>query len=229
MKTNKLLFAALFAATLCACNSSETFEHKYATAKFSYKTEGLTVYFYDESVNASGIYKWDFGDGRTSTQPSPVHTYSKAGSYIVKLTVTNIEGDSEYEEVVEVKQNSSTTGTPSTNQDDEYCILNVTNKTKYNEVAFSVADHMIAYIPSNKTSQLDLFERWTTLQELHPEMDIEKEVLGKSVNVSAIFYELWDGSSIDVPEVSTRYVFRKGRKYKVTIDSTTHITIEADL
>ena len=228
MKTNKLLFAALFAATLCACNSSETFEYKYATAKFSYKTEGLTVYFYDESVNAFS-YKWDFGDGRTSTQSSPVHTYSKAGSYIVKLIVTNIEGESKYEEVVEVKQNSSTTGTPSTNQDNEYCILNVTNKTKYNEVSFEVADYIIAYIPSNKTMQIDLYERWTTLQELHPEMDIEKEVLGKSVNVSAIFYELWEGYPTDVPSVSTRYVFRKGRKYKVTIDSTTHITVEADL
>ncbi|EAY26466.1 hypothetical protein M23134_07061 [Microscilla marina ATCC 23134] len=31
--------------------------------------------------------KWDFGDGTTSTDNSPVHTYSQTGSYVVKLTI----------------------------------------------------------------------------------------------------------------------------------------------
>ncbi|WP_299458488.1 PKD domain-containing protein [uncultured Microscilla sp.] len=31
--------------------------------------------------------KWDFGDGTTSTDNSPAHTYSQAGSYVVKLTI----------------------------------------------------------------------------------------------------------------------------------------------
>lgn len=33
-------------------------------------------------------YKWDFGDGTTSTEANPVHTYSKAGDYTATLTVT---------------------------------------------------------------------------------------------------------------------------------------------
>ena len=32
-------------------------------------------------------YDWDFGDGNTSTQPAPTHTYALAGDYILKLVV----------------------------------------------------------------------------------------------------------------------------------------------
>jgi PKD repeat protein len=34
-------------------------------------------------------YAWDFGDGSTSAAASPSHTYSAAGSFTVKLTVTD--------------------------------------------------------------------------------------------------------------------------------------------
>ncbi|MEO6933203.1 MAG: PKD domain-containing protein, partial [Chitinophagaceae bacterium] len=34
-------------------------------------------------------YKWNFGDGITSTSPEPAHSYSLGGSYAVKLTVQN--------------------------------------------------------------------------------------------------------------------------------------------
>jgi len=36
--------------------------------------------------------KWSFGDGNTSTEQNPVHTYSKAGKYTVKLKVMNAKG-----------------------------------------------------------------------------------------------------------------------------------------
>jgi len=39
-------------------------------------------------------YKWDFGDGATSTQASPVHTYVKAGYYTATLTITDKRGNS---------------------------------------------------------------------------------------------------------------------------------------
>jgi len=37
-------------------------------------------------------YSWDFGDGATSTQANPSHTYSAAGTYTVTLTVTDDQG-----------------------------------------------------------------------------------------------------------------------------------------
>lgn len=36
-----------------------------------------------------GTYLWDFGDGTTSTIPSPTHTWAADGTYTVSLTVSN--------------------------------------------------------------------------------------------------------------------------------------------
>lgn len=35
-----------------------------------------------------GGWQWDFGDGNTSTLQNPAHTYATAGTYFVKLTIT---------------------------------------------------------------------------------------------------------------------------------------------
>ena len=37
-------------------------------------------------------YAWDFGDGGTSTDPNPTHTYTTAGTYQARLTVTDESG-----------------------------------------------------------------------------------------------------------------------------------------
>jgi hypothetical protein len=49
---------------------------------------GRTVKFNNTSVNAV-TYLWDFGDGKTSTEVNPVHTFDSAKIYRVKLTITN--------------------------------------------------------------------------------------------------------------------------------------------
>ncbi|HVP25720.1 MAG TPA: PKD domain-containing protein [Methanomicrobiales archaeon] len=51
----------------------------------------LTVHFTDLSAGA-GHRLWEFGDGTTSTERNPVHTYSSDGSYSVALTVGNPDG-----------------------------------------------------------------------------------------------------------------------------------------
>ncbi|WP_141241588.1 PKD domain-containing protein, partial [Methanosarcina spelaei] len=52
----------------------------------------LNVKFTDKSTGTPTKWKWNFGDGKTSTQQNPTHKYSKAGIYTVKLTVTNAAG-----------------------------------------------------------------------------------------------------------------------------------------
>lgn len=55
----------------------------------------LEVRFQDESIagtNPITRWRWDFGDGETSEDPSPVHTYTQAGFYDVSLTVSNDDG-----------------------------------------------------------------------------------------------------------------------------------------
>ncbi|MEW6220865.1 MAG: PKD domain-containing protein [Thermodesulfobacteriota bacterium] len=51
----------------------------------------LAVRFENQSGNASS-WLWDFGDGFTSTEEQPVHTYTSAGRYTVTLTATNPDG-----------------------------------------------------------------------------------------------------------------------------------------
>ena len=52
----------------------------------------LTIDFTNSSVGDNLSYSWDFGDGSTSTDSSPQHTYNSIGTFIVSLTVTNTYG-----------------------------------------------------------------------------------------------------------------------------------------
>jgi PKD repeat protein len=51
-----------------------------------------TINFTDTSTGSITSRLWDFGDGSTSTLQNPSHTYSVAGTYTVRLTVTGSGG-----------------------------------------------------------------------------------------------------------------------------------------
>ncbi|WP_052436188.1 ThuA domain-containing protein [Georgenia sp. SUBG003] len=52
----------------------------------------LTVAFTGE--RSGGVsYAWDFGDGSTSSEANPRHTYAKVGTYTATLTVTYADGE----------------------------------------------------------------------------------------------------------------------------------------
>ena len=52
----------------------------------------LTVQFTDASTNDPTAWSWNFGDGGTSDQQHPSHTYNEPGTYTVSLTATNAGG-----------------------------------------------------------------------------------------------------------------------------------------
>ena len=57
-------------------------------------TKPLKVQFTDKSTNTPTSWKWNFGDGTTSTTHNPLHTYIKKGKLTVTLTATNTAGSS---------------------------------------------------------------------------------------------------------------------------------------
>ncbi|WP_230678871.1 PKD domain-containing protein [Hymenobacter properus] len=60
------------------------------------------VSFRDESRGPIRRWHWDFGDGSTSTEPSPVHRYKDAGKYIVVLEVEGPAGKARMAKVWDV-------------------------------------------------------------------------------------------------------------------------------
>lgn len=54
----------------------------------------LTISFTDQSTSDGtiGSWVWDFGDGSTSTEQNPSHTYPNPGTYTVCLFITDIDG-----------------------------------------------------------------------------------------------------------------------------------------
>jgi PKD repeat protein len=76
------------------------------SANFSYTANELQVQFANESANASS-HHWDFGDGNTSTEENPVHTYSFSGVYeVVYTAIGSVCEDSQSTQSIEVEEGS---------------------------------------------------------------------------------------------------------------------------
>ncbi|MBE2239584.1 MAG: PKD domain-containing protein [Caldilineaceae bacterium] len=50
-------------------------------------TAGQPVQFTDQSSGTISTWLWNFGDGQSSREQNPLHTYASAGVYTVTLTV----------------------------------------------------------------------------------------------------------------------------------------------
>ncbi len=106
MKTRKLqfwsiAFSMLGLMAITSCGGDDEPSVPEPTADFSSVIDGKTVTFTDASTDAES-YSWDFGDGNSSTQASPTHTYVGNGSYVVRLTVTNASGEDSRQSVLEI-------------------------------------------------------------------------------------------------------------------------------
>lgn len=74
-------------------------------AQWSFKVvdmERRLVAFKDESIGKITSWKWDFGDGTTSTEQHPTHRYEKPDHYIVTLWVEGPAGKSRRAKVWDV-------------------------------------------------------------------------------------------------------------------------------
>ncbi len=53
---------------------------------------GSSTTFFDSTLVNPATWLWDFGDGDTSNQQNPIHTYGNDSNYLVKLLVSNTFG-----------------------------------------------------------------------------------------------------------------------------------------
>ncbi|MBX2927063.1 MAG: PKD domain-containing protein [Saprospiraceae bacterium] len=69
---------------------------------FSFSVNGLQVDFAESSGNAPTQWLWSFGDGNTSMQQNPEHTYAAPGEYIVCLQASSICGSNVFCDTVTI-------------------------------------------------------------------------------------------------------------------------------
>lgn len=100
MRKLLLIFLAGFGFTMLEGCKDDSFPVPPASTvpKFSVSISNdgfapATVTFTDESIipdRAGNVsYRWDFSDGETSSEISPIHVYANPGQYNVKLTLTS--------------------------------------------------------------------------------------------------------------------------------------------
>ena len=61
------------------------------TANVTYGPTPLAVQFVDTTTGNPTSWNWSLGDGGTSMEQHPIHTYTEAGTYPVTLTTTNAD------------------------------------------------------------------------------------------------------------------------------------------
>lgn len=81
----------------CKDSATLTVESRKPVAAFKSEIDTFTCLFIPTRFNSSSTgvsltYKWDFGDGGTSTDANPTHQFTSIGSFTIKLVVTDITG-----------------------------------------------------------------------------------------------------------------------------------------
>jgi len=91
--------------TLIGCESQTVpvtgYIYSTPISDFSWIENSFVVTFTNASTGG-GTYLWDFGDGETSTDENPVHTYATGNGYTITLTITNDCGTDFYTEQIAV-------------------------------------------------------------------------------------------------------------------------------
>ena len=61
-------------------------------SRFTANVSGADVTTTNESLGSIATYAWDFGDGSVSGDFAPIHTYAGSGDFLIRLTVTSVDG-----------------------------------------------------------------------------------------------------------------------------------------
>jgi len=101
MKQKLFFYAAGMLLIIFSACTKDLPTASYTHSSSSYE-EGDTIHFISTSSSADN-FKWDFGDGSTSTNENPWHIFNSAASFEVSLEVTNDDGSDETTSTVTIK------------------------------------------------------------------------------------------------------------------------------
>ena len=159
--------------------------------------DGTTVFLLGLPFSDSEIieWAWDFGDGNTSNEPFPVHTYADAGDYSITLTITTADGcTSSFTIGVDLLD-----GFISGNATQDYMLTGTTSNEN-----ISIVDKVKSY-PNPATDMFNL--------ELSTSSDKEVQVNVKTVNgiqISGNTHQLYTGENkiqLDVARLTSGVYF----------------------
>ena len=68
--------------------------------EFEIVSQDMGTISFNSTISGGNSILWDFGDGNTSTEENPTHTYEEAGTYTVMLEVTNECGTAFFSDIV---------------------------------------------------------------------------------------------------------------------------------
>ena len=69
------------------------------------ETELTTFYFQNVSIGAFESLEWNFGDGNTSSELNPTHTYQTPGAYMVTLSISSAYCQSSFRMILTTDEN----------------------------------------------------------------------------------------------------------------------------
>lgn len=109
MRSYSKLFGILFFLILNSCGSDEPMVNQ-VNASFEIQQSDYfanePIHFSNTSsgIDENSVFEWDFGDGNSSTDKSPTHTYSTIGegTFRVVLKVTNVDSESSFTKEIAV-------------------------------------------------------------------------------------------------------------------------------
>jgi len=87
MITLRLIFSQILIISvffLSSCSKEEELSVSFTMDKTNAEV-GETITFTNTSQYATS-YEWDFGDGNSSTEENPTHSYSSTGEFTITLT-----------------------------------------------------------------------------------------------------------------------------------------------
>ena len=119
---------------------------------------GNSITFTDFSSNIPTTWAWIFGDGTTSSQQNPLHSYTTAGTFTVQLTVTNSAGTNSTSQTITVNTNPTVTLTSNAASNtvcDNQGLVNLT-VSPANAIVSGTAVNNLTFDPSIATIGLNV-------------------------------------------------------------------------